>query len=153
MFRNILVAIDRSPSAWRAFEHATDLAQALHARLTIASVVEPMPLSAYGAAAPLAELEEEADHDVVRLLRRAVDSVPRDVPVTSVLRHGRPSDEIIRLIHEGDHDLVVVGSRDRGRARSRLFGSVASDLHYAALVPILVVHHDREPTPIRPVGS
>ena len=38
--------------------------------------------------------------------------------------------------------LVVIGSRERGRTRSSLFGSVATDLHYHARVPVLVVHGD-----------
>jgi nucleotide-binding universal stress UspA family protein len=43
-------------------------------------------------------------------------------------------------VEKGDHDLVVIGSRGRGRVASGVFGSVVGDVHFAVSVPMLVVH-------------
>jgi nucleotide-binding universal stress UspA family protein len=146
MFRNILVAIDESATAWRALADAIDLAQALHARLTVLSVVPGLPPFAYRAGIDVAELEQEAERETERLLGRAVESVPAGVSVTSRLRHGPPAREILHEIDEGGHDLVVMGSRGRGRVRSNLLGSVGGDVHYHAHIPMLIVHDDVEET-------
>ena len=47
MFRDILVAIDGSPTAQRALEAAAELAEALNSRLTIIAVAPEVPPFAY----------------------------------------------------------------------------------------------------------
>jgi nucleotide-binding universal stress UspA family protein len=139
MFHNVLVAIDRSPAAERALEEARDLAQALNSRLTIISVAAEVPGLAYRAGVNVAAMEEEAEAEADRLLRKAVSSLPEDLPVTTVLEHGNAGEEIVKQVQRGGHDLLVMGSRGRGRVASNLLGSVAAHVHYHSDVPMLVV--------------
>lgn len=140
-YLNILVAIDHSDTAAKALGQASDLAEALNARLTIVSVVPPVPAYAYRAGIDVVRLESEADKEIETLLSDARERVPESVSVETRLRHGAPPDEILAQAEEGRHDLLVLGSRGRGRLASTLLGSVAGSVHFHHLaIPMLVVH-------------
>jgi nucleotide-binding universal stress UspA family protein len=141
VFREILTAYDGSPAARRALEHAVDLAAALNARLTIISVVAEMPGFAYRAPVSIEALEQEAQGESEQFLRDAVAAVPDDLPVTTVLKQGNAGERIVEQLTAGGHDLLVMGSRGRGRIASNLFGSTAAHVHFHRdHVPILVVY-------------
>jgi nucleotide-binding universal stress UspA family protein len=142
MFLDILVAIDDTPIARRALEHAIDLAQGQGARLTVMSVVPDIPGFAYRAGVDVAALTRHAEEDTARLVREAVDEVPPDVPVTSRVRKGPVGEQIVEQIRECRHDLVVMGSRGRGRFVTSVFGGVGAYVHFHTSIPMLVVHPD-----------
>jgi len=140
VYRNILVAIDGSPTASRALDHAGELAQALHAKLTVMSVVPSVPGYAYAAGVDVQALEREAEREVDDRVRNAVASLPGDITVNSFLRHGDAGHEIVNVLDEGGYDLLVLGSRGRGRMASTLLGSVGGAVHFHTHVPMLVIH-------------
>jgi nucleotide-binding universal stress UspA family protein len=148
MFRNILVAVDGSAHADRALDEAIDIARGSRARLTIITgAAEPRAASmialSSGAAVALGPaLLQHAE----RVLRTAVDRVPDDVPVTTVLTEEPIRAAILKRIEAGRHDLVVMGSRGRGTVRSAVLGSVSHHVLHHSPVPVLIVHAD-EPAP------
>jgi nucleotide-binding universal stress UspA family protein len=145
MFQNILVSVDGSPDAERALSEAIDLARVTNGRLTILTAIVHPPSWAYsginaGAAQQVAvELEQEAKD----VLRRAEESVPREVPVTTVLTRDPIRQALLKRIDEGGHDLVVMGSRGRGAVASTVLGSVSHHMLHHSPVPVLIVHADR----------
>lgn len=139
-FRNILVAIDGSTTARRALEAATELAEALNSRLTIIAVAAEVPSFAYRAGIDVRALESESRNETDKVLRDAVDALPEDLPVTTVLQQGNAGERIVEQVRAGQHDLLVVGSRGRGRVATNLLGSVGAYVHYHARVPMLVIH-------------
>jgi nucleotide-binding universal stress UspA family protein len=145
VFRDILVAIDGSEPAARALEEAGELAQAMNARMTLISVAPQIPGLAYRAGVNVAAMEREAEAEADKILREAVASLPDDLPATTVLKHGHAGEEIVKQIEAGGHDLVVLGSRGRGRVASNLLGSVGADVHFHARVAMLVVYPDEVP--------
>jgi nucleotide-binding universal stress UspA family protein len=144
VFRNLLVAIDGSPSAERALSEATELAVAVNARLTIISVVPPVPGNAYRSGVDLAALREDIEAETERLMREVVDSLPQDLPATTVIKHGHPGEEIVKQVKEGGHDLLVMGSRGLGRVTANLFGTVGGYVHYHSRVAMLVVQSEED---------
>lgn len=144
VFRNILVAIDASPTAQRALNEAIDLAQALNAKLTVICVAPEVPAYAYRAGVDAQKLEKEAESDTEKLLRAAADSVPEDMQVTTVLRHGHAGKRIVEQIEEGDHDLLAMGSRGLGQVTSNLIGSTGAYVHFHSRVAMLVIHPDED---------
>lgn len=142
MFRDILVAIDGSPTAERALSEAAELAEALNARLTLIAVSPEVPGYAYRSGVDVAALEREAETETDRILREAVDSLPEGIPVTTVLKRGHPGERIVEQIEAGGHDLLAMGSRGRGRLTSNLFGSVGAYVHFHSRVAMLVIHPD-----------
>jgi nucleotide-binding universal stress UspA family protein len=84
-------------------------------------------------------LREQAEHVVAE----AAKQVPENLSKRTVVRFGRPADEILAEVEEGEHDLVVMGSRGRGAAGSLLLGSVSTAVCHRSPVPVLIVH-DRQ---------
>jgi nucleotide-binding universal stress UspA family protein len=146
MFRNILVAIDGSSHATRALAEAADMATAMNARVTIlTSIPDPSPWIASGAyAAPtlLDSLSDAAEREYDSMLLEAVESLPDGLPAERVLVHGAAGPNIVKQAEEGNHDLVVMGSRGRGNLRALMLGSVSHHVLHASPVPVLVVHAD-----------
>jgi len=145
VFLNILVATDGSPSAQRALEYAVDLARAGNARLTVMTVAPPA--SFYVALAGISSdtMQGEIDTWAGRTLDEAVDAVPEEVIAHRVQGAGHPGPEIVRELKRGDYDLVVLGSRGRGRTQEGLLGSVNGYVHFHARVPLLSVPEETGP--------
>jgi nucleotide-binding universal stress UspA family protein len=139
-YRNVLVAYDGSPQSELALDHAIALAQNYRARLGLVAVVPPLPLLAWQAPGGPQTLHEAEQHQLETLLRNAADRVPDDIPVTHRLLDGDPAREILRAAQEGDHDVIVMGSRGRGRMTAALLGSVSNRVMHDADVPVIVVH-------------
>jgi nucleotide-binding universal stress UspA family protein len=142
MFRSILVAVDGSEAAAEALAKAIELARAEGARLTLIAVAAPFRwrfASPYLLPFPTdAELERQADS----VVERAAALVPQDVPVATVVRTGPAADAILKRIDDGEHDLVVMGSRGLGPTGALLLGSVSNAVVAHSPVPVLL-------TPVR----
>jgi len=52
---------------------------------------------------------------------------------------------LIRQFKDGQHDLVVMGSRGRGAVRSALLGSASHYVLNHSPVPVLIVHAEQSP--------
>jgi nucleotide-binding universal stress UspA family protein len=148
MFRSPLVAFDDSRHARLALGRAIGLAQVMSSRLTVIAVVPELPTWAtgdgYGAPVNLEAAREEAETRSATALESAIDIVPDDLPVTSVTAHGPPGAAIVQQAVEGDHDLIVMGSRGRGEWRSLLLGSVSHHVLEHSPVPVLVVRAETD---------
>jgi nucleotide-binding universal stress UspA family protein len=144
VYRNILVAIDGSPSAATALEEAIELARQDGARLVLISVAAPLRwrliASPYAAYPTDAELERTA----WEVVRRAEALVPADIPVCSVVRSGPAAAAIVARAEEGGHDLVVVGSRGHGFLVSLILGSVSRAVAARSPVPVLIAGRARK---------
>ena len=149
MFRNILVGYDGSAHAEPAFAEAIDLAVAGRARLTILTAVpKPHPCAFTGlTAAPATALTAELAADSQRILACARERVPDDVPLTTVLTRDPAAVALRRRAAEGDHDVVVIGSRGRGALCALLLGSVGRDFSRRSPVPVLIVSPERAAAP------
>lgn len=146
MFHDILVAVDGSADADAALAQAIDLAESEHTRLTLMTAVGGLPPTAYLMAGEEAgRLIAIAHRRAEAVIRQARDLVPADLPVTTVLSEQPIRVSLIRQIEQGDHDLVVMGSRGRGAVRSALLGSASLYVLHRSPVPVLIVHAERSP--------
>lgn len=144
-YRNLLVAYDGSPASELALAHAATLAQAYRARLAIVAVVAPPPLLSWQAPGGMRGVYETEQAELTKRLSEAADGVPDDLSVTTHLVDGDPARELVRAARDGGHDLIVMGSRGRGRVTAAVLGSVSNHVMHEAGVPVIVVH--------RPGGS
>jgi nucleotide-binding universal stress UspA family protein len=147
VFRNILVAIDGSPTATAALEKAIDLARSDGARLVLLSIAAPPRWRFTGPTYVPYPTDEELQRAAWDALARAEALVPADVPVSSIVRLGSPAAELVARAVEGGHDLIVMGSRGHGLLGSLLLGSVSRAVVARSAVPVLV---SRRPSDGRP---
>ncbi len=143
-YRHLLIAYDGSPDADLALEHAVALAQAFRARLALVAVVPPIPAFAWQAPGGVRAAKDASKEEMDQRLRAAADAVPDDLPLITRLLDGDPAREILRAAREGDHDLIVMGSRGRGRVSAALLGSVSNHVMHDAKVPVMIVHRPHE---------
>jgi nucleotide-binding universal stress UspA family protein len=145
VFLNILVAIDDSAHAARALDEALDLARAQRSRLTIIAVAS-RPAWRYmaGPYAGMMPTQEETDAVAEKTIAAARDRAGDDIPVTTVVGRGSTAEAILARAREGDHDLIVMGSRGRGAAASAILGSVSHHVLHHGRVPVLIVHAHRK---------
>jgi nucleotide-binding universal stress UspA family protein len=140
MYRHVLIGLDHSPAAARALAEAVALADREGGRLTILTAVPPVqgwPAGPVETLTAARQLEADLEHEAVALQQRALDLVPRCLPVTTVLRHGTPCAALLARIEEGCHDVLVVG--DDGGRRLRLRRSLVRRLERRSPVPVIVV--------------
>jgi nucleotide-binding universal stress UspA family protein len=133
------VAVDGSPESEAALRTAEALARGAGADLRLITVVEPVPPPA----SDLTGLDDTVAlmHDVARVrqgeLDEAAAALPHEVTAHGVLREGEARDE---LEAESEAlDLLVLGSRGYGPARSVLLGGVSLALARRAACPSVVV--------------
>jgi nucleotide-binding universal stress UspA family protein len=139
MFLNILAGVDGSASSRRALEHAVALARMGNARLTLITVAPPVSSYVTLAGVSSDAMRTELDKWAAEILATASAEVPEDVIAHQVQRAGDAGPEIVDEIRRGGYDLVVLGSRGRGRAQEGLLGSVNGYIHFHSDVPLLSV--------------
>jgi nucleotide-binding universal stress UspA family protein len=145
MFRNVLVAFDGSPHAEVALQHAVDLAQSEGARLTLLTAC-PSYLDLASSAAlgggtsiNLDEIQRQLRQEAKATLDRASAQVPAGVESKTVLATGPAAQMVLDQVRDGQHDLVVMGSRGRTGIGAMLLGSVSHNVLHHSHVPVLIV--------------
>ena len=152
MFLNILVGLDRSASSRRALEHAVDLARAGNARLTLITVAPPVSTYVTLGGVSVDTMTEELDKWAQEVLDAALRTIPDDVIAHAIQARGHPGPKILEELNRGGYDLIVLGSRGRGRAQEGLLGSVNGYIHFHSKVPLLTVPPEPGDDP-EPPGS
>jgi len=143
MFKSILVAVDRSPAAFRAVECARGLAQLTGAAIILVHAYPKLPefLGEPHLSDAIAQYLEESK----TLIAPLADSLKADgiETVTEILQ-GPPADAILRVAETRQPDLIVMGARGLGSLGSLLLGSVSQKVMAHATSPVLVAREQKE---------
>lgn len=136
-----LVTIDGSATSDAALQRAIDIARSTGVQLSVLSVSEDLAHrpSMYMLSIDTARtLQRELDAHAQGLLDAALAGIAEGVQVTPCFRRGSPGETILDEIAREGHELVIMGARGAGAAKSR-FGSVARHVLFRAQVPVVVV--------------
>jgi nucleotide-binding universal stress UspA family protein len=141
----ILVPVDFSPHAERAFGYATTLAQRFNARLGLVHVVEdPYVTGAWTSEVYVPNVGEllkgliaNAEGQLATLKQSAA---ALGLGAETAVITGRPADAIVRHAKEGGFDLIVMGTHGRIGLSHAVMGSVAERVVRTAPCPVLTVH-------------
>ena len=130
--RKILLCTDFSDHAHHASEYALSMAKEYGAELTLLHVLEHFPDST--------DLQR-ATTEVLRQLDQAIPAHERaGCSVNSMVRTGKPYQQIIELALETQTDLVIMGVRGRGALDAAVFGSTTYRVVQLGPCPVLAVH-------------
>lgn len=144
---SLLVGVDHSAASRRAVEFAVRRAIDYDCSLVIAHVIN---WSNYAFTTPevnearaktkAKEIELAQEQLIDPLVAWAITEggLPAD-RVSSVIRHGRPSEMMSRLVNRDRHELIVVGRTGESQIRDAFFGSTVNRLVQHAPVPVVVV--------------
>lgn len=132
MYRHLLVPLDYTGCAHEVARHASQLASAFGASVTLLHVI-PDLTGAHGASTRAIEDEALAELQGLRTL------FAEGVDVRTDLRHGEPAETICAALAHDGADLVVMGTHARTGLRRFVLGSVAERVIRAVHVPVLVV--------------
>lgn len=138
MFPRILVAVDGSESAKKAFEKSVSLAQICNSELDVIHVVVD---SIYGGdSATTFDLIEELKERGRQLLEQCKsEAIRSNVKVRTLLQLGDHAQVIIDTANRNDYDLIIMGSRGLSPFKELLVGSVSLKVMHHARCPVMVV--------------
>jgi nucleotide-binding universal stress UspA family protein len=136
----MLVAFDETPAAAFALRHAVPYAVEQRSQLTLLTVVPDPPFAVAMAGVSPEVAAERMETAAARHLREVAATLPQDLSVTTVLRHGDPAEQILALVRERPVDIICLGARGRGRVSGALLGSVSSAVLHHSPVPVVVLH-------------
>jgi nucleotide-binding universal stress UspA family protein len=141
----ILVPVDFSPHADRAFGYATTLATRFHAALGLVHVVEdPFVTGAWNAEVYVPNVPELLEALTAgaeqQLTTLGQSAVALGLTAETAVITGRPAHAILEHAKAGGFDLIVMGTHGRTGLSHVVMGSVAERVVRKAPCPVLVVH-------------
>jgi nucleotide-binding universal stress UspA family protein len=139
-YPRILVAIDETPAAAFALRHVVPYAVDQGSQLTLLSVASNPPGWAAAAGVSAQQLADQIEREAATHLREVAATLPENLSVTTLLRHGDPAEEILALLGEQPFDMLCMGARGRGRVTGALLGSVSTAVLHHSPVPVVVLH-------------
>ena len=140
----ILVPVDLSPHAERAFGYATGVARRFGAQVTLLHVVEdPFATGAWGPETYVPNAGELLREQIAGAERQLTPWKDRPaaqgLAVTTAVITGRPAQSIIDYAASEGCDLIVMGTHGRTGLSHAVMGSVAERVVRKARCPVLTV--------------
>ncbi len=138
--RVLAVAFDGSPESLAALELASRLAEAAEAALRVISVHEPFtPGTAAAAPMGVSDVGAVTQREAVEeRLHQALTGLPSAVRAKGLVLKGPAAEQLLKETELGI-DLLVMGSRGRGRLGRVLLGGVSAKVVRSAPCPVLVL--------------
>ncbi len=149
--KNILVAVDFSLYAEKAFTHALSLAKKYRAKLILLNVADTAYIES-GAFGDDPNYKEKLREDVRQRAKEQMETMvekyagkDRDLVMELLVSEGEPFIEVIQCVRRVGADLLVVGSQgESGLLASFLLGGTAYKLVRNAPCPVLLVKKREE---------
>ncbi len=137
VFANILVAVDGSGSAKKAFEKSIYLAQKCNSNLDLVHVIQ---CELGGDSATTFEIIEDLKNKAKEMLEEyKIQSAKNNVSIQIMVTQGDPAQVIIELAKTKSYDLIIMGTRGRTAFQELLIGSVSQKVMHHASCPVMVV--------------
>jgi nucleotide-binding universal stress UspA family protein len=137
--KKVLIAIDGSPNSKNTLLEGASLAKKNKAKITLVTVAQT-------------SFEADLNENEIKLLKDAVILKARvlleetasalkrlKIKADAVLREGDPADEILLVANEIKPDIIVVGSKGKGKIARFLLGSVSRKIAELAKCSVFVV--------------
>ncbi|WP_035125897.1 universal stress protein [Conexibacter woesei] len=140
MFRNVLLGLDFTPASQRALDEAIELCERHGGRLTILTAIPEVRGWAAGPCESVTaanQLNEQLERDACELQHDALERVPADLPVRTLIRREHGCAALLAELETGRHDTLVIGASTTGRVRCTR--SLTRRMLRRGDIPVLVV--------------
>lgn len=138
-FSKIMVGVEESPDALKAFHYAIQKAKEEQAELVIVSILEEKEINVYQSLdknywqEQLAKLEKQTEKYQQEALTNGIDKV------SVIVNEGKPGELIInKLIPLNKPDLLIIGSKSTSKLKS-FFGSQAAYMARYAPISVMII--------------
>ncbi|AJY08268.1 universal stress protein [Burkholderia sp. SIMBA_043] len=153
MYKNVMVAVDGSPSSKRALDEALKVAASCGARLFAVFAVDKSILLAYGGRIDPDALLDDVRRDGTAVLHdaeRAIShaAVNGDTELIETELGQDVAERLQRYVAEHGIDLAVIGTHGRRGVRRLFLGSVAERFLRGSSCPVLLLRSD-DPAPAK----
>lgn len=140
--RKVLVPVDGSDQAHKAFMQAIEIAKASNAQLEVVAVIHDDTVtgkSAYRSGVVFEKLQNEWNEFIKTYEQEAIDQYGlNNINAYTVM--GKPKNEIIRIARDNPEiDLIVIGATGKNAIERSVLGSVTQYVVRHAEVPVFVV--------------
>ncbi len=138
MFKNILLAFDGSEHALKAARVAGDMARSMQAALRVITIFDPISpyLGETNLQTAIAGHMAQAEATLQDALKE-VGEIPGGLD--SEILEGPVAEAILSVVDVRQIDLVIMGTRGRGRLAGLLLGSQSQKVVSHASCPVLLV--------------
>ncbi len=134
----IVVAVDLS-SPKEIVRKAAEVAEYVGAYVMLVTVIDVASIAGTEfSPSSIAMLEKSVSEYHKSLIQEYFSSI-HNILVESKILYGNPANEICKLVDDIHADMVVIGSRDKGRLRSMLLGSVSEKVLKRCKCSVLLV--------------
>jgi nucleotide-binding universal stress UspA family protein len=137
VYQHILIPLENSPADETILTHIKPLARMTGAKLLLVHVSDGWVARNFNQL-KLAESEEmREDRDYLE--KRGRELTEDGFQCDAVLALGEPSDEIIKLAHEKDVDLIAMTTHGHRLISDILYGATADKVRHGVDVPVLLL--------------
>jgi len=142
-FSKILVAVDGSAHAEKAFRHAMTLAQRFGSKVVVVHVMSPPRAGGEMGNFPMQEAVKAAFESSENMLAKfsSMAQVEFGLAIETLAAKGggAVADEILKTADSNKVDLIVLGSRGLTGFKELVLGSVSSAIVHKHQLPVLTV--------------
>ena len=136
MISKILVAVDGSSYAEKAFEYASYMAKKCGSKLLIAHVLEEF----VGVGHSILKELEQRDIELLQKYKSRAKESAASISIDVIESRGNDvAEEILRIADKQKVDTIVVGDRGIKASKEFLMGSVSYKVTHYAKCPVIIV--------------
>jgi nucleotide-binding universal stress UspA family protein len=136
MISKILVAVDGSSHAEKAFEYASYMAEKCGSKLLIAHVLEEF----VGVGHSILKELEQRDIELLQKYKSRAKESAASISIDVIESRGNDvAEEILRIADKQKVDTIVVGDRGIKASKEFLMGSVSYKVTHYAKCPVIIV--------------
>ena len=146
LYKRILCPVDFSDTSMHALNYAISLAQEADGQLTVLHVIghefedtADRANVVYDAGMTIRDFLKAREDALQRRLQEVVSGAPEFCRVESLMKHGKPWREVLRVAEAQQSDLIVMGVQGRGSADLLFFGSTTQHVVREASCPVLTL--------------
>jgi nucleotide-binding universal stress UspA family protein len=137
MYKHILIPLENSDADETILRHIKPLARMAGAKLLLVHVADGWVARNFNQL-ELAE-SDEMKQDRAYLARRQRELNGEGFTCDAVLALGEPSDEIIKIAHEKNIDLIAMSTHGHRFISDILYGATADKVRHSVNVPVLLL--------------
>jgi nucleotide-binding universal stress UspA family protein len=145
MYKHLLVTLDGTLRSEAVVPHAIDVAQSMHADITLLRVVDAVAAEwsergAMGKGQAETTIRSMFADQAQTYLERIATQIDRaDIRVHTLVKQGPPARQIINAAKEVEADAIAMSTHSRRGLNRLMFGSVAEQVLHETNLPVILV--------------